>query len=200
MSTHRFKDQNYLLYDFEDNIYVHCPQCNGKAIVRKDNPKDFVSERTLSCSKCFYSIKGKALLLSLDLHKNCLQCDGAIDIIIPQVNERKKSINIKCPHCGCHQTFKPTYQLTKKIFDNPEGLPTDDYYGLPLWLSAPFKHHVFWALNYDHLNYLKSYIQAELRQRHQRKRPTMVEKLPHWIKLQKNRDELLKDIDTLAQK
>lgn len=80
------------------------------------------------------------------------------------------------------------------------SLTSDYWFNCELWLQASFKNELFWAHNYEHLRYMKEYIDAGLRQRNKRESFTLVEKLPSFIKSAKNRDKLLKLITKLEKK
>ena len=80
------------------------------------------------------------------------------------------------------------------------GKPVDNYFGLPLWLTENFRGNNFWAFNYEHLEYLKQYIAADLREKNDRQYWTLVEKLPTWITSAKNREKIVKLISELERK
>ncbi len=75
-----------------------------------------------------------------------------------------------------------------------------------LWLQKEYKGNLFWATNYEHLAFLKEYIQAEIRERiyetdnYAIRNQTMISRLPQFIKSRKNRDDLLKIISQLENK
>ncbi len=82
----------------------------------------------------------------------------------------------------------------------------EEVFGTSLWLQKNYKGNIFWATNYEHLEYLKCYIQAKVRERKREseindiKNQTMVSRLPQFIKSNKNREELLKVIEYLKEK
>ncbi|MFC8088867.1 hypothetical protein [Streptomyces sp. NPDC057301] len=70
-----------------------------------------------------------------------------------------------------------------------------------LWLQTETRHGVVWAYNLGHLDLLRRFVAASLRERppwyeHGRKM-TYIGRLPAWIKRAKNRDEVLRAIDRL---
>ncbi|MEH3114660.1 hypothetical protein [Pedobacter terrae] len=79
-------------------------------------------------------------------------------------------------------------------------MSANGYFGAELWLRAPFKNEVFWAFNFEHLLYLESYISANLREHKDRSHYTLLEKLPKFYHLAKNREALLKLIEKLKNK
>ncbi|MFI6011136.1 hypothetical protein ACIBAG_20340 [Streptomyces sp. NPDC051243] len=70
-----------------------------------------------------------------------------------------------------------------------------------LWLRAETRHGEVWAYNLEHLDLLRRFVAASLRERppwyeHGRKM-TYVARLPTWIKQAKNRDEVLRAVDRM---
>jgi hypothetical protein len=79
------------------------------------------------------------------------------------------------------------------------GDPCDWYFQLPLYLQIECSGNTLWALNLEHLNYIESYIEAGLRESH----PyylSVESRLPKWMKLAKNREDVLKAIQKLKVK
>lgn len=75
---------------------------------------------------------------------------------------------------------------------------TDPYFGVPLWLQLETRHGWLWAYNLAHLDLLRRFVQAPLRERapwyDTGQKMTLVARLPLWIKRAKNRDEILRAI------
>lgn len=68
-------------------------------------------------------------------------------------------------------------------------------FGAALWLETECcGGNRLWALNESHLEYLANYV-AKTRRKHEF--PNFTFKLPKWMKLAKNRDEVLRAIDRL---
>ncbi|WP_299556942.1 hypothetical protein [Seonamhaeicola sp.] len=195
----RFQDKNISVYHFENEILVECPKCRQRAMVTKDEPKSFFSQRTLKCPSCFHSEKGRKESFSVELKCHCSHCAAEINVNIPNVNERKETIAIKCSNCGEIENYRPR-NIEQQWKYQRTGKPSDNYFGLPLWLTDNFGGNSFWAFNYDHLEYLKEYILADLREKNGRTHWTMVEKLPDWMKSGKNREKLIKLITELERK
>ena len=197
--NNRFKDENYTLSNFQNEIFVECPNCSKRATVTKETPFSYYSERTISCPNCHFSQKGRKQNYRVELNCNCSNCSKEINLIIPSVNEKKEKIAIKCKNCGKTQEYAPRNIAQEWIYRS-NGKPSDDYFGLPLWISSNFKDYIFWAYNYEHLNYLKLYISAEIRESNNRTHWTMIEKLPVWMSSAKNREKLMKIIKELEIK
>jgi hypothetical protein len=115
-------------------------------------------------------------------------------------------ILVVCPSCGgcarvtpargvcpsCAWTAVPSRKGTAW------GRPADPFLDLPLWLRTPVGDEVLWAFNAEHLDLLEAYVSATLRERVPgRHHPTLVERLPAWVKSAKNRDAVLAGIARL---
>ncbi|MFJ3670007.1 hypothetical protein ACIPSE_26485 [Streptomyces sp. NPDC090106] len=70
-----------------------------------------------------------------------------------------------------------------------------------LWLRGDTRHGEVWAYNLEHLDLLRRFVAADLRERapwyeHGRKM-TYIGRLPAWVKSAKNRAEILRVIDRM---
>jgi hypothetical protein len=78
---------------------------------------------------------------------------------------------------------------------------TDPYFNLPLRLQITTRHGWLWAYNLEHLDLIRRYVQASLRERapwyDSGHKMTLVARLPRWITSAKHRDEVLRAIDKL---
>ena len=121
----------------------------------------------------------------------CPKCGGKATVISTQVPQFAE---LRCSSC---------HYVTDKPLDSDEksySATTDYWFDCEFWLQDSFKNEFFFAHNYKHLEYIKQYIQAGLRERNDRAFFTLVEKLPQFIKTAKNRDRLLKMIEKLEKK
>lgn len=77
--------------------------------------------------------------------------------------------------------------------------PVDPYFRLPLWLQTQTRHGRLWAYNLEHLDQIRRFVAADLRERapwyDTGQKMTLVARLPVWIKRAKNRGEVLRAID-----
>lgn len=101
---------------------------------------------------------------------------------------------LTCIDCG---TSKFLASATMSLGD-----AVDPYFRLPLWLQMPCASGVVWAFNERHLDYLFEYVSAENRHRPLRTprapRNSLLEsRLPRWMKLAKNRAEIVAAIQKL---
>jgi len=124
----------------------------------------------------------------------CPRCSG-----MATVNSRGGFglARLACELCGSAQSKDVrTYSL---------GSADDPYFGLPLWLQAPCSTQTLWAYNSEHLLFLKQYIGATDRRRPIRSpidplNRLLASRLPKWMQLSKNRDQILKVIATIETK
>lgn len=194
----RFKDKGATIWSYLNQIFVHCPKCEKRALVTKDR-RGYWGETKLHCPNCHYRQEGRKITYDLELKFFCPNCAERVEKLIEDVTVKKEEIKVKCPNCDLTQGYKPRYIEKSWVFD-PRGEAADPFYKLPLWLRGQIKKETFWAYNYEHLKYLKGYISAKLRTRSGYDYTSMVEKLPQWIKSKKNRDDLIKLIEKLEKK
>lgn len=194
----RFQDKNYTLGHFENEIFIQCPKCQLRAIISRDEPSYF-STRRINCPNCSYTQIGRKESYRVELNCKCSNCAADIKFNIPSVNEKKEEVSIKCSNCGETNNYKPRNIRQEWLYEY-NGIPTDPYFQLPLWLTESVKGNILWAYNYEHLSYLKEYISADLREKYGRSGWTMVEKLPAWMTSGKNREAVLKGINKLDNK
>ncbi|WP_371667944.1 hypothetical protein OG985_10055 [Streptomyces sp. NBC_00289] len=98
-----------------------------------------------------------------------------------------------CRSCGLCRT-RPT---ASRGAGHPPGRPDRPV----LWLRAGTRHGEIWAYNLEHLDLLRRFVAASLRERapwyeHGRKM-TYVGRLPAWVKSAKNRAEVLRVVDRM---
>lgn len=119
---------------------------------------------------------------------------------MPNLEEEKENILINDFNClKCNNKIEKSAIETLFYKENRANLEKVLKY--PLWLQEDFKRSVFWAYNYEHLSYLKNFVEAKIRKRvENRIFMTMIEKLPKFIKNAKNRVKLLKLIEKLESK
>ncbi|WP_435280945.1 hypothetical protein [Streptomyces koelreuteriae] len=139
------------------------------------------------------------------------------------------SILVRCPACekaarvvpapeasvsGGRILFKPrrlvcrccglTREWSGRRIDLSRGTAqpaTDPYFGAPLWLQVETRHGWLWAYNLEHLDLIRRFVRAPLRERAPRNltgpRMTLLARLPTWIKRANSRDEILRAISRI---
>lgn len=121
-----------------------------------------------------------------------------------------KEIKLICPDCGFNKTPELAYigrSSSKKSTNSTKGTVVighgiDPYFHLPLWLSTNVGENLFWAYNYEHLNFIKEFVYAKLRERNinDMRNQSLGSRLPKWITSHKNREVILKTIEKLEKK
>ena len=194
----RFADPGAALRDLATHYVVHCPKCAGKAWVK---PKEEGSK--LVCTACFHVEQpghwhGAATAF---VSVKCRECHASLRRSAPWDGHWKK-LAMHCETCGDDCEYEA--QITRHSMH--QGQMTDAIFGLPLWLQLEFRGDLFWAFNYDHLEILRDYIAAKLRERGInprntiRKNSAMLSRLPTFITKAGNRPELLKLVNHLQTK
>ncbi|MBK0402518.1 hypothetical protein I5M27_05945 [Adhaeribacter sp. BT258] len=177
---------------------VVCPKCKKLAIVTTNQLYD-TSEDKLVCNNCNHSEKADELIrFNAIIKRNCDNCGNLIEITIPNNKEKTEELTIPCPFCGIARTYKPRNEGYKLFYKCTEIC--DPIFNLPLWFQTEIKGEIFWAYNREHLQEIKKYVSAKLRERQTTTHTTMVERLPNFIKSAKNRASILKAINKLFAK
>jgi hypothetical protein len=101
---------------------------------------------------------------------------------------------LTCSHCGLAKE-----EHDRKGYDG-RLLPADLWTGLELWLVGDFRGHRVWAYNARHLEQMRDYVAASIRERGNGPRcgPSMIETLPGWMKEAGNRTGLLREFGRMA--
>jgi len=121
---------------------------------------------------------------------------------------------ISCSNCGYVKDWSCTQAGVRMFSNNAEnykkgvlgiGANKDWCFHFPLWLNVACCGEELWAYNLEHLSWLKSYIGASLRERQESQQTgwsnaNLESRLPKWLKLSKNRNEILKGIEYLEKK
>lgn len=116
------------------------------------------------------------------------------------VNLHNNEVRLSCSNCS--------YNLAKvaeeRTFYWGAETPTDSYFGVNLWLQTDCAGHSLWAFNKRHLDYLEDFVSAKHRQRNPNNETWMnsslASRLPRWLKLAKNRVQILKAIEVLKSR
>jgi Zn ribbon nucleic-acid-binding protein len=116
------------------------------------------------------------------------------------VRHQHGALRLTCVHCGFSQTAT-SGDCGRLSFESYEaGRPPFD---ARLWLEAECCRERLWALNERHLAYIADYV-AELQRNREFPSPSgnrqLAYKFPKWMKLAKNRDEILRVVERLGAK
>lgn len=147
-----------------------------------------------------------------DIFVVCPNCTKQAIVITKGFLKEKdeKEIKLICSKCGLSKYYSETPN-DKFLSDAGTnyvsrflvlGTNIDPYFKHPLWLQKELRFGVLWAYNYEHLDFLKNHINAELRFRnpltnHNR---SLGARLPRWMTSKKNREEILAEIEKLKAK
>ena len=106
---------------------------------------------------------------------------------------------------ACESCTYRDYWNASSLTNQPSYEARDDYFNLPLWLQTNQGRFRLWAYNREHLNYLRSFVDAKLRER--LKHPTygwsnqsLTSRLPTWFKSRKNRAVISRGLNKLVSK
>jgi DNA-directed RNA polymerase subunit RPC12/RpoP len=151
--------------------------------------------------------------IMLDMLVKCPKC-GKKAIVKAQSDMESKmdelAIKFVCTHCGHNKNLAETPASVISKTPNKVTLGrfytigggTDPYFNLQLWLKTDVEQHTFWAYNKEHLEFLKTYIDAKLRERNgqENSNRSIASRLPKWMTASKSRALLLKKISELEKK
>ena len=194
----RFKDANLTIHDFTNKALVVCPECGKCAMVIVK--KGETPGSTLSCLHCHFSYYASSFKYHIILNTLCKSCEQHIKVEKRMQEKPIEELSVTCKKCKKKHIYHPKNNRVHISTTLVKGGIADDYFGCKLWLAASFRNEYFMAYNYEHLDYLKQYIGASLRERTSKELVTMVQRLPTFIKSAKNRAKLLKLIDKLEKK
>lgn len=190
------------LWSFSTEIFVQCPHCRKRAVVLTELGKyniQYPSEAKskFRCDSCYTPINEDIWYGPVYISPKFQRCDycGTTLQYVEKVNKLKDKIQLRCKNCKQERIYDVSYRLTYS--NNKQA--TDPYLGLQLWLQLPVGSNVFWAYNYEHLEYLRKYVSAKLREERVVTKHSMTQKLPDFIKLAKNRGKILKTIERLEK-
>lgn len=192
----RFTDTGASLQDYATHFVVHCPICNGKALIRPHE-----ASWRLTCTQCHHvEMQGHWYGTTTAYVKvKCREC-GEVLTRSAEVSGQWSKLMMKCPSCS--DTCEYEAHITHHQMH--DGWMCDRIFGLRLWLQDTFGHDLFWAYNYEHLEIIEQYVQARLRERkldHKGSRNSlMFSRLPGFITKAGNRERVLKFISELQVK
>ncbi|MBL0024369.1 MAG: hypothetical protein WBP08_13195 [Saprospiraceae bacterium] len=199
MSQKRYSGDPKRLYDFMTSFVVVCPKCDLDGEITVPYFLDY-KNAIFTCGHCYHSEKAKDRLRYKSTAKaNCNQCQASLKIEVADRKSIPNYITVICPECTSANKVKENWESYILKYNNSGTI--DPAFGLPLWYQAPIKDEVIWAYNLYHLHEIRDYVSSRLRERTtDRYKMTMVEKLPDFIKMAKNRDEILKAIERMKIK
>ena len=188
------------IFAFADKIFGRCPRCGAATIINGNFKYSHRFESAgLQCLNCtFYEdwsadkIYGKGVGTAKQPCPNCgaqwLSAEVRTDI----ANLTPDSVAVVCGVCGKTNNLALTW--TQAVYYNQ---PLDPFFSRPLWLQTECVGRILWFYNEQHLEYVKSYIAADLRDDDGRFNWSIVSRLPKWFTAAKNRKSVMKAINKL---
>lgn len=186
-------------YRYPTYYLVECPKCKHEAKVTLGDRYPSELELGIECPNCMYIAEYKDFILyKATVRRRCPDCGKEISYEQENLKEPVKDVTIKCSSCSFEAEYKPNIE---QYILKPDlnGLKGDPIFGYLLWLQTEVKGNLFWAYNREHLEEIKIFVDADLRERQSAYRKTMTARLPEFIKTAKNRQDILKAISVLQQ-
>ena len=220
----RFVDQGLTSLSYlKPELWVVCPKCTALAKITETRDKD-QHQVNFCCTQCTYrpelnyarsygyswvsyyhdlnhNIEHWRGACEISLHQKCLSCKrGRYKFTqhYGRISQMPQQIKVECSFCLKTQIFDPSqFNMTKKMINKIEH---DPYLDCRLFLITPVRQGEICAFNPEHLEQLKTYISADLREKstfcYNR---SYFSRLPAWIKSARNRKEILKAILRLEE-
>lgn len=197
----KFSQPAYPTVYFSEKIWVKCPKCAEPALVSSEPRKYSIPfppnhQSKCTCSSCGFHQTGNDKwdgYLQGFISQSCSHCGSKVCHSTEPTKKSYKSSNVTCE--TCQQTRE--YELVWYRYRAEK--PTDPFFGFDLWLQTTIKENTLWLYNLEHLNYLRDYVNAKLREDNGRHKYSMITNLPQWIKSSKNRDLIIKKLNKLEE-
>ena len=183
-------------------IFVDCPNQLGPGIIRGEAGWFLKKARLTSLIGTYYrewDVKKWMGPVYAGYNRFCPFC--SVKFEFQKIEKEKyrsdlpKFYKHKCSNCGKESELEITWY--RGDIHTPG---CDPFFGLPLYLREPVKGEMIWFYNKDHMNYIKAYVEADLRNRVTDGKWTIITRLPNWMKDGKNRGRILKAIAKLEKK
>ena len=144
---------------YMNEFIVECPKCEKEALLCYDD-----NGGKLLCLNCNYIERASEYIrYNVIIKRSCDSCGKGFEIIIPNNKDKVDKIDIPCPSCGITRTYNPKNE-EYRIFYKNESVG-DPIFNLPLWFQCNIRGNLFWGYNREHLNEIRNYVIAKLRER-----------------------------------
>jgi hypothetical protein len=193
-----FRDDGRALLSFAERVRVRCRKCNTPGFVQRQQDGAHAAA-VFRCGGCGATGSSAEKVWfgpqMIGGRRHCSFCGHNWSVAPRSLAAGTKAplhVKGRCPQCD-KEARTPAV-----ISPSFGGEPTDPYLGLPLLLVTETRFGPLWCYNEEHLGFLRDYVTAT-----QRRRTTathhhsMFVRLPAWMKLAKNRDEILKGLARL---
>lgn len=193
----RYKETGY----YNPTYYqIECPKCKHEAKVLSSAEYRNELKTKIECPHCLYRDEYKDhILYKIYVKRNCPDCGKPIFREQKNLTKPSETLRVRCSYCKYETDYKPNVECCHPKA-NLKGQKGDPFFGYALWLQTEVKGHLFWAYNREHLEEIKAFVQADLRERQSTYLMTMTARLPQFIKEAKNREHILKAIEVLLKK
>lgn len=201
-SSDRFFDTGRSLNAFASEVHVKCVRCNaaGTVLAQLQERPWSASFECAQCGLTLDTVRGDWVgPISLTGRRPCGYCGHKW--LHPRIGQRAwprevlDSVVASCPECG-HKSVVPV--VAEKVHDGAEH--NDPHFGMPLLLMDAGRYGAVWAYNAHHIQVLKRYVAANLRERGVNAgNASMFSRLPAWIKSAKNREAVSKRLAKLER-
>lgn len=180
----KFNNPAYPTVYFSDEIWVICPKCSEPALVKTELPKYTIPfplghTSVCSCSYCGFQKSDKEQWYGYVqgfIHRACGHCGSGITHTTAPTRKPYQTSEITCDICKT----VGNYEIQWYRYRNDTA--TDPYFGFDLFLQTSIKDNVLWLYNIAHLNYLREYVEAKLREDDGRHKYSLITNLPQWVK------------------
>lgn len=198
--TDRYTDQGFHLLYWATQIEALCPQCNQAGVIT-GNPHWRDWRATFHCHGCAHSMttagdswRGPVLGTGRRPCGSCGQQWVTFCQVFEDASQAKTPGRARCRHCDADNEV--TLSFTRA---EPKDHAIDPFFGLELALKEETRHGTVWTYNAEHLQELKQFTGAGLRENSTTKWSYFA-RLPSWVKAAKNREMVLKAIARLEKR
>jgi hypothetical protein len=197
----KFSKPAYPTVYFSEEVWVHCPRCAEPAVVTTKLPKYTLPipddhNSVCRCNFCGFLDSGSANWAGYVqgfVSRPCGNCGSSIFHTTEPIRKPYKTTPLTCEACKKERE----YEIRWYRYRNDKA--TDPYFGFDLLLQTSIKNNPLWFYNLDHLEYLKEYVEAKLREDDGRHKYSMITNLPTWVKSAKNRAIIVRKLNQLKQ-
>lgn len=206
----RFVDKNYgseAHFEIIDSgVCVVCPKCKGMGTVKGEREADkyYLKSKSIyfKCSSC-YAQAHIPTKYKYQANAVCIKCGRYIKKDISEEHKGHNILNIVCPHCEAVVPAKTQEIESMRYYYSGisvKGISAiEPNFGYELYFLSSFKGKAVFARNRIHLQYLIDYIGADLRIK-ESPLGGMMRRVPSFMKLGKNRNDMLKLLKKLQGK
>ncbi len=197
-----FRDDGRALLSFAERVRVRCRKCQAPGIVemQRARARPAALFRCGACGAC--GAAGSSAEQAwfgpqvIGGRRHCQFCGHNWSVASRHLaagNQAPQHVKARCPQCD-----KETRTPAVLSAGATPAEPTDPYLGLPLLLVTKTRFGPLWCYNEEHLATLRDYVTATPRRRTSATtHHSMLVRLPAWMKLAKNRDEVLKGLSRI---